>query len=136
MNELRSERGIRSHYIPNRSFAVSPLPSDWSVILLESLPQEPAKNLGELVWNGYKKDVWGKFGSESLLGFELLRMAARDPDMPDGLRLLANILAAFCAIEGYGTTVEGLRREEQTRRVTKNNNPPNLRSLPAWSFEY
>src|SRR5687768_3227080 len=104
MNEIRFRPGRRSHSRPRagRQLAAVPTPPiDWSAIVLKSLPQEPARNLGEVVWNAYKKDLWAKFGSDSLLGFELFRMAAREPGMPDGLKLLANILAGFCVFDGY-----------------------------------
>ena len=88
--------------------AVPPL--DLSAIL-KSLPQEPPKSLADLGWNTYKQEVWGKYKPDSLVGFELFRMAARSSDMPEGLKYVADFLAVLCVVDGYGATIEGLRKD-------------------------
>jgi len=92
-------------------------------LVLDSIPQEPPKNFGDMVWNKYKDDLWRKHKPDSLIAFEGLRMIAREPGTPDGAKLLINILAAFCVVDGYSATVEGMRKEEQTRLLPKNVTP-------------
>jgi hypothetical protein len=70
-----------------------------------------------VVWNGYKKELWGKFKLDSLVGFEVFRMAARSSDVPEALKPMANLLAFLCAVDGYGATVEGLRKHAERARV-------------------
>ena len=138
MNELTSRpakrRGHRrrsSFRSSLRSSAVPARPIDWPSIVLESLPQELPKNLGDVVWNGYKKEFWRKYKPDSQIAFEVLRMAAREPDTPDGIKFLVNVLAAFCAIDGYSATVEGLRKEERTR-MSARKVAPVPRLLSVW----
>jgi hypothetical protein len=138
MNEITYQLGKPRSHRRRSSFrsslrfpAVPAPPIDWPSIVLESLPQEPPKNLIDVVWNGYKKEFWGKFKPDSLIAFEVLRIAAREPDTPEGIRFLANVLAAFCAIDGYGATIEGLRKEERARMSARELTPiPPL--FPVW----
>src|SRR6185295_20158692 len=112
--KLQSDKR-RYHHRRRQSSAVPAPPIDWAAII-ESLPQEPPKKFADIVWNGYKRELWGKFKPDSLVGFEILRMAAKSSDMPEGLRLVSNFLAFLCAVDGYGATVEGLRRDEEQKR--------------------
>jgi hypothetical protein len=75
--------------------------------------------------------VVGQIQADSLITFEVLRMAAREPNMPDGIKLLANIFAALCVVDGYGATVEGLRKVESAR-VSANKLTLIPCSLPEW----
>lgn len=112
--QLAECRRPRRHHHRRRSSAVPAQRIDWSAILAQ-LPQEPPKNFGDVVWNGYKKELWGKFKPDSLVGFEVFRMAARSSDVP-ALKPIANFLAFLCAIDGYGATVEGLRKDAERTR--------------------
>jgi len=107
-------------------------PLDWSAIL-KSLPQDPPKGWVDLGWNIYKQELWGKYKPDSLVGFELFRMAARSSDMPEGLKFAANFLALLCAVDGYSATVEGLRKAEEKRTVVlANTSAPVPRLFPMW----
>jgi hypothetical protein len=65
------------------------------------------------MWSGMLKDKWEKFKPDSRVAFEGLRMIAIEDDVPDWLRLLANFGAALCVLDGYPSTAEGLRKEQQ-----------------------
>jgi hypothetical protein len=54
----RRRPGFRSNLRSSTALAV---PIDWPSIVLESLPREPPKNLGDVVWNGYKNELWAKY---------------------------------------------------------------------------
>ena len=138
MNEIAPRSGKhrthrhRNSFRSSRRSSTVPVPQiDWASIVLDSLPQEPPKNLADVVWNAYKDELWKTHKPDSRILFELSRLAARDPHMPDGMKFLANILAVFCVIDGYGATVEGLRKKERTRMLTGRTAaiPP---SFPVW----
>lgn len=131
MSDLKRRSG-RKHHRRLRQFSpVRALPIDWSAIF-ESLPQEPPKNLGDMVWNGYKKEMWAKYKPDSLLAFEGLRMVARSPDTPEALKFVANLLALLCGVDGYGATLEGLRKDQERARTLVRITAPVPRLLPAW----
>src|SRR5947207_2799256 len=101
MNEIptrshkRGGRRRQSRLQPSRV----PTPSiDWPSIVLESLPKEPPKNIPDVFWNAYKEEFWAKQKPDSLIAFEVCRIAARDSSLPEGARILANILAALCVV--------------------------------------
>jgi hypothetical protein len=107
-------------------------PVDWSGIL-ESLPHEPPKSWTDFGWNAYKQGLWRKYKPDSLVGFELFRMAARSSEMAESLKLAANFLALLCVLDGYGATVDGLRKEEEERApVSTRLGAPVTPLLPIW----
>lgn len=134
MNELKPRSGVRKRHRHALQLStvssVSLTPTDWTAIF-QSLPQEPPKSFVDLAWNAYKKELWGKYKPDSLIGFELFRMAARSSEMPEGLRFVADFLALLCVVDGYGATVDGLREEEQ-RAVSLR--APVAPSLPVWPY--
>lgn len=122
MNEITLRPAKRRSHHRRSSFRPSALPTppiDWASLVLNSLPQEPPKNFSDVIWNSYKDDLWKKHKPDSRILFELFRMVARDPDTSDGIKLLANILAGVCVLDGYGPTVEGLRKDERARMSTR-----------------
>src|SRR6266850_2663993 len=124
MSELKSLPVRRKHHRHRRRstavirpLAAAPLTSiDWSTIF-SRLPQEPPKTFTDALWNAYKDSGWVKYRPEGRLGFELARIVARDPDMPEPVKILANILAGIFVLDGLNTTAEGLRRDGAQRRL-------------------
>ena len=124
MSELKSLPVRRKrHHLRRRSTAVirplaaaPPASIDWSAIF-SRLPQEPPKTFTDALWNSYKDNGWVKYRPEGRLGFELARIVARDPDTPESVKILANILAGIFVFDGLNATAEGLRRDEARRRV-------------------
>ena len=136
MNEIaalpvKRRRRSRRKLSGARSRVPAP-PLDWASIVLDSMPQRPPKNFGDVIWNSYKDEVWKKYKPDSRISFELFRMVARDRDTPDGLKLLANFFAGLCVVDGYSATVEAIRKEEQTRLLPKNVTP--LRTITSTAF--
>ena len=132
MSETELSHAKRKHRGRYRQLAtVPPAQIDWSAIF-KSLPQEPPKNFGDVVWNGYKKELWAKYNPDSLLAFEGCRMIARSPDMPDGVKLVANFLALLCGVDGYGATVEGLRKDQRRALMSTGIGTAAPRLRPAW----
>src|SRR5438270_10765766 len=124
MNEIAARPVKRRHRSRRklssvRSRVPAP-PLDWASIVLDAMPQQPPKNFGDVVWNSYKDELWKKYKPDSRISFELFRMVARDRDMPDGLKLLANFFAALCVADGYSATVEAIRKKERARLMPKN----------------
>lgn len=127
MNEVAARPVKRRHRsrckLSSVRSSVPAPPLDWASIVLDSIPQQPPKNFGDVVWNSYKDELWKKYKPDSRISFELLRMVARDRDTPDGLKLLANFLAGFCVVDGYSATVDAFRKEERARLLPKNVTP-------------
>jgi hypothetical protein len=110
------------------------LPSiDWPAVFAQ-FPQEPAKTLPDALWNAYKDNGWVKYKPEGRLGFELARMVAKDPDVPDLVKLLANILAGVFVVDGFNATAEGVRKDAERVRALARIKAPAPQLLPAWPF--
>jgi hypothetical protein len=127
MNKIAAQP-VKGHHHSRRKLSsvrsrVPAPPFDWASLVLDSMPQQPPTTFGDVVWNKYKDDLWKKYKPDSRISFELFRMVARDRDMPDGVKFLANVLAGLCVVDGYSATVEGIRKEEQTRLLPKNVTP-------------
>ncbi len=136
MNEIAG-RPVKRHHRSRRRLSsvrskVPAPPLDWASIVLDTMPQQPPKNFGDLVWNSYKDELWKKYKPDSRISFELFRMVARDRDTPDGLKLLANFFAGLCVVDGYSATVEAIRKEERARLLPKNVTP--LRAITPTAF--
>ena len=123
---------IKSHYRrrvrPMQLQRVSEI--DWSVIFSQ-FPQEQPKTFTDALWNAYKDNGWARYRPEGRLGFEMARIVARDPNMPEAVKILANILAGVFVFDGLNATAEGLRREESQRRIQARTNFPVRRLPPA-----
>lgn len=141
MNEVIQARKRKRHSRIRRSTAaplqvsIAPLPSiDWTAVFAQ-FPQEPAKTFPDAVWNAYKDNGWIKYKPEGRLGFELARMVARDPDVPDWVKLLANIVAGFFVVDGFNATAEGVRKDAERVRAMARINAPAPPLFPSWPFE-
>jgi hypothetical protein len=142
MNEVIQPRnrkrypGRRRPAAASRQVSMAQLPSiDWTAVFAY-LPQEPAKTLPDAVWNAYKDKGWVKYKPEGRLGFELARMVARDPEVPDWAKLLANIVAGFFVVDGFNATVEGVRKDAERARTMARINAPAPLLLPAWPSKH
>jgi hypothetical protein len=91
-------------------------PLDWGTVFAQ-LPQEEPKTFTDEVWNLYKDNGWTKYGPESRFGFELARLVARDRDMPDFVKLLANIVAGAFVVDGLKATGEGIRKDAERQKA-------------------
>lgn len=139
MNEViqprKRYRHIRRSTAAPRQVSIAPLPSiDWAAVFAQ-LPQEPAKTFPDAIWNAYKDNGWVKYKPEGRLGFELARIVARDPNVPDWGKLLANIVAGFFVVDGFNATAEGVRKDAERARALARITAPAPQLLPAWPFE-